>query len=171
LKILGAILILIATSGLGFFGGMQLSRRVRELESLRNDFVFLEMEINYNATPLPQIFKKLKSINAQDSNSLWDKLLVVLNDGEGISTEEAWRRALEIFCQKSSLTKDDILILKDFGLGLGSTSRQEQLKKFKLIQELLQIRQQDALTKKQKNQRMWRSMGLLGGLALIILLC
>ncbi len=168
--ILGAILILIATSSMGALGGMRLSSRVRELEKLRNDFVFLEMEINYNATPLPQILKRLKSMNTESLNSLWDKLLDVLNRGEGLLAEEAWQIALDNFRQRSSLNREDILILKDFGPGFGSTNRQEQLKKFKLIQELLRIRQQEALADKHKNQRMWRSMGLLGGLALIILL-
>lgn len=170
LKILGAILILITTSWMGSMGGKKLSSRVRELQKLRNDFTYLEIEVSYNATPLPQIFEKLAVLDFKPVNLLWQELLIHFNNGEGLLAEEAWQKALDIFSLHTNLNKGDLNILRDFGPGFGLTGRQEQLKKFQLIHELLRVQQYEAEANRQKNERMWRSMGLLGGLALIILL-
>lgn len=170
MKLLGALLIIFSTSWMGMLGGRRLADRPRQLEKLRSDLMLLEMEINYSITPLPQVLQKLASYSHWPINYLWQRTFDNLSNGEGLTAEEAWIRSLESFASKAALSNNDFTILKDFGSGLGLANRQEQVKKFKLLQEQLRAHQKEAEQIKQKSERIWRTMGVLGGIALVILL-
>lgn len=170
MKILGAILIMLACSGMGFLGGQKIAARPKQLQKLRRDLTLLEMDINYAATPLPEALAKLAGISQWPIRSLWQETCAHLGNGEGWTAEEAWYKALEKFSCQTALSENDLAVLRDFGAGLGTSNRQEQLKKFKLLQEQLSSLAFQAEEARQKHERMWRTMGVLTGIALVILL-
>lgn len=170
MKLLGAVLILLACSGLGIMAGERIAARPRQLQKLRNDLLLLEMDINYAATPLPEALSKLVQTSDRLVRQLWEGTLNYLVSGEGLTAEEAWHRSLTGFSSQSALQEKDLAVLRDFGAGLGTTNRREQLKKFKLVQEQLAVLAAQAEETRQKTERIYRTMGVLTGIALIILL-
>ena len=68
------------------------------------------------------------------------------------------------------MAKEDGEILKDFGKNLGSTDKENQLKNFKLIYLQLEKQQKDAENLKNKNAKMYKSLGALVGITIVILL-
>lgn len=170
MKLLGALLVLLACSGLGMAAAAAIAARPRQLQKLRSDLTWLEMDINYAATPLPEALAKLAQISEEPVRSLWQETLACLANGEGVTAEEAWQRSLRRFRRLSALQENDLAVLRDFGAGLGTTNRQEQLKKFKLLQEQLAALQTQAEEARQKTERLYRTLGVLTGIALIILL-
>ncbi|NLC77629.1 MAG: hypothetical protein GX750_08430 [Clostridia bacterium] len=170
MKLIGALLILSASTAMGILAGRRLAARPRQLQRLRNDLMYLETEINYGATPLPEALGKLVKYSQWPVTVLWQETLSSLANGEGLMAEEAWRHGIHSFAEKADLTKTDLAVLRDFGTGLGMTNRHEQLKKFKFIQEQLGSLHSQAEVLRARHERMWRTMGILGGIALIILL-
>lgn len=170
LKLFGALLILISSSWMGILGGKRLADRPQQLQKIKSDLMLLETDINYAATPLPQILEKMAYYSQWPVSCLWHETWQQLTNGEGLMAEQAWEKSLASFAPKTALIKKDLNILRDFGVGLGFSNRQEQIKKFKLLQEQLSLHQHEAENIRQKNERMWRTMGILGGIILIVLL-
>ncbi|NLL19739.1 MAG: stage III sporulation protein AB [Clostridia bacterium] len=170
MKFIGAVLILLATTAMGILTGHRLAIRPQQLQKLRNDLTLLEMDINYTATPLPEALEKVAGYSQAPVQILWLETRAGLCNGKGTMAEEAWQQGLEAFARKAALKEIDLAVLRDFGSGLGLANREEQLKKFKLLQEQLRSLQLQAEEIRTKNERMWRTMGVLGGIALIILL-
>lgn len=170
MKILGALLIILSCSCIGFLGGQKIAARLKQLQKLRRDLTLLEMDINYAATPLPEALARLASLSEWPISFLWQETCAHLGNGEGLTAEEAWYKALKKFSSLTALTENDLAVIRDFGAGLGTANRQEQMKKFKLLQGQLSSLENQAEEIKQKHERMWRTMGVLTGIALVILL-
>ncbi len=94
----------------------------------------------------------------------------ILSKKTGCSIEEAWDQAIRDNFLNTSLAKEDGEILKDFGKNLGSTDKENQLKNFKLIYLQLEKQQKDAENLKNKNAKMYKSLGALVGITIVILL-
>lgn len=169
-KFIGALMILMASTAIGILKGHHLAARPKQFQQLRSDLTLLEMEVNYAATPLPEALAKVAHYSEEPIRTLWVETRAGLSNGEGLLAEEAWQQGVEALANKGAFKEIDLSVLRDFGAGLGLANRQEQLKKFKLLQEQLRSLQLQAEEVRTKNERMWRTMGVLGGIALIILL-
>lgn len=82
--------------------------------------------------------------------------------------KEAWEHSIEI--AQTDLTSDDINVIKDFGKTLGQTDLQGQLSKTKLTLEFLDKQIQEAQIDESKNKKMYKTLGVLTGLGLVIIL-
>lgn len=69
-----------------------------------------------------------------------------------------------------ALNKDDIEIVKELGVSLGQTDMEGQVKNIKLVYNSLKSQLDNAKEEKNKNFRMYRNMGMLSGLVIIIIL-
>jgi|LSQX01.3.fsa_nt_gb stage III sporulation protein AB len=170
LKILGACLLVFSSSLFGYLIAKNLAARPEQLRRLRTSLVMLETEINYSSTPLPTALDKIASNLKSPINVLMRETSRRLRSGQGLTAEEAWADALVLFRKKSALNSQDLSILRDFGVGLGQSDKKEQLKKLRLIREQLYLQESQAEIEREKNQRMWQTMGILIGLALVVLL-
>ena len=93
-----------------------------------------------------------------------------ITERSGLTASEAWENALEDFSPNSNLNRGDIEILSAFGKYLGATDIQDQIKNIKLT--LTHLRQQEvaALEERQKNEKLWRYLGVLSGIMIFLLL-
>ena len=72
--------------------------------------------------------------------------------------------------KKTAFDKEDEKILLDFGQMLGVSDLEGQLKNIRFTLRQLEIQEKKAEEARRKNETMYRRLGVLGGLALIILL-
>ena len=93
-----------------------------------------------------------------------------LSSREGLTTDEVWEKALKDFYNSSYITEIDNEILMAFGKYLGSTDKKDQIKNIRLT--LTNLRQQEILSieEKQKNEKLWKYLGVLSGLMIFLLL-
>ena len=69
-----------------------------------------------------------------------------------------------------NLKDKDIEILKGLSVSLGQTDLENQIKNIRLVQQMLMTQLKDATEEKNRSYKMYRNMGVLTGLILIILL-
>ena len=69
-----------------------------------------------------------------------------------------------------NLNSDDIEILKELGISLGQTDLEGQLKNIRLVYNSLKSQLESAKEEKGKNFKLYRNMGVLCGLIIIIIL-
>ena len=59
LKLIGCVLIIFASSGMGYLKGMELKKHLVEVEKMRQMFLMLRSEIRHIKSPLPEAFRHI----------------------------------------------------------------------------------------------------------------
>ena len=84
------------------------------------------------------------------------------------SAGEAWEEVIEK--TETSLTDEDKSIIKNFGRMLGRTDLEGQISEIKLVQNFLNTQIEVAEREKQKNEKLYKTLGGVVGLAVVIIL-
>ncbi len=167
-KLILSIIIILSTGIIGYIMAHRYVQRLQELKSLFLSFQLLETEIMYSSNNLPRALEKVgKKSNSSIQNFFLDTY-EILKVRSGLSVEEAWLKAIESNISKTALNSEDKDMILDFGFNLGSTDRDNQIKNFQLVYLQLKKRQDNAEAMRFKNEKMCKSLGVLIGLALVI---
>lgn len=170
LKLLGGSLVIISSSMIGFIVAGYYKQRPEILRNLQGALSMLETEINYAHTPLPEALKNVGKRCEKEVSELFIKTMRHLTKNEGLTAGESWEKALNEFSKKTSLKENEIEILTSFGKYLGISDKDDQIKNIKLT--IANLKQQEALAieERQKNERLYKYLGVLVGLAIFLLL-
>jgi len=89
---------------------------------------------------------------------------------EGITAGEAWCRAADEFYNETALNNRDLQIIKRFGVSLGTSDREDQVKHISLTKSQLKQAALEAEKLSKKNAVVYKYLGFLGGLLLALIL-
>ena len=168
-KIMGALLMVGACSYTGYVFSQRFIDRYRQLTVLRMGLEILSSEISYMRTPLPTAFKKIALRLEEPAAGIFFTAGRKLETGEA-HPRQAWREALEETREKTALTPEDLRVLGQLGVVLeGDGDSTGQVRQLKLLEGEVERLVLEAEREKNKNVRVWRYLGLLGGLAFAIL--
>ena len=169
IKIVGAILILFATTWTGFEVAKQLTERPRQLRALKTALQSLEAEIMYGHTPLHEAARRLSQQLPSPINGFFNKFGNKLTESE-TTVRDAWEESLKEIWGKTALKKGEFEIMKQFGETLGRHDRVSQQKQIMLTLTHLEREENEARDRQNKYEKMVKNIGFLTGLLLIILL-
>ncbi|MCY7572491.1 stage III sporulation protein SpoIIIAB [Bacillus pumilus] len=169
LKLIGAILIVAATTWGGFEFAKRYSDRPKQIRQLRFALQSLEAEIMYGQTPLARAAEQIASQVGPPVNRLFEQFAEKLKLGT-FSARHAWNESLEGVWKKTVLKKGEYEALRHFGETLGQHDVTSQQKYIKLALGHLESEEKEAEIAQAKNEKMVRSLGFLSGLLLILLL-
>ncbi|WP_368503848.1 stage III sporulation protein SpoIIIAB [Alkalihalophilus sp. As8PL] len=169
MKLLGALLIIIVTTAVGFELARRLSERPRQLRQLKVAIQSLEAEILYGLTPLAQASKHLAKQTPKPICYLFEYFASKLNHTEQ-PAYVAWEESIKEMWSLTSLLQNEQEILKQFGQTLGQHDREQQQKQIKLTLAHLEREEGEARDRQHRYERMVKSLGFLTGLLIVILL-
>lgn len=170
LKVLGAMLIIFATTMYGFHQSLQLSRRPKQIRELIQALQRLETEIVYGYTPLSEALQSAGRPFSPEVAAFFQEVAKQLDSDQGKTAEECWSRALEATWGNTAMKSGEREVLERLGSSLGVSDRDDQQKHIKLSISHLQAEEQKANTAQQKYGGMWKSLGLLAGALIVIIL-
>lgn len=169
-KIIGSIIVVCATSFLGYFYSKDCGKRPNQLRDLQALFQMFENEISFLSNLLTDAFNRIyKTSNSEISVIFKDTALILENDGS-IGASEAWSNAINGNIKKTALNKEDEEILISFGKMLGNSDLEGQIKNIRLTECQLKLQEQKAEEYKKKNESMYKALGVLCGLAIVIIM-
>lgn len=168
-KLIGAVVLTGATSLIGFSLAADCSKRPRALRELQALMQMLENEMAYLSNLLSEAFIRIYRGTDSDTAILFREAADNLGEN-GTTAAEAWEKAIEGNYAKLSLNKEDKAILMTFGKMLGNSDLEGQLNNIRLITSQLKLQELKAEEIKSKNEKMYRSLGVLSGLAIAIVL-
>ncbi|PYG86810.1 stage III sporulation protein AB [Ruminiclostridium sufflavum DSM 19573] len=169
IKILGAVILIGATSFIGFFLASECSKRPRALRELQSLLQMLENEISYLSNILAEAFNRIYENTDFDTAVLFGEAARHLGS-DGCTADFAWETAVEENYGRLSLNGEDRNILLSFGKMLGNSDLEGQLNNIRMISSQLKVQEIKAEEIKKKNEKMYRSLGVLSGLAIAIIL-
>ena len=167
-KLLGCIIIILCSAKIGFEEAAKYSTRVKEIRELQTALAALKGEIGFCRTPMSQALtrmgQKLKSSVSQIFIKAGEDL-----KNKGKSAAEAWEAALLGVQKNLSLKNDEIYILSTFGKLLGVNDAGGQIENIELTSQKLAICEKQALEDERRFARLYRSLGIIGGVFISIL--
>jgi stage III sporulation protein AB len=170
LKLVGAGLIIFAA----YFMGCQVcslyQRRVRYLEEIIFALEMFQAEVKYGLTPLPQAFQKIGRKMKQPVGSLFGDFSANLLQGRGLSALECWKSALAKRGPELALTAEQMELLERLGSAWGQGDKDGQGRQISFMQEVLRHALDGARKERQKNDKLFRYLGLLGGVTVVLFL-
>lgn len=170
LKLAGSILVVTAGTALGFSLATSYLERPRQIRQLIGCFTALKTYIGYVAMPLPEAL--LRSVEGIDGpvRQFIELVAQGLRQSGWHSAKDAVAAALAESDANLALVRPEKELCLILGANLGISNREEQQKYLTMVVEELQRVEQDAIALRDKNVKMYRYLGLCGGLMVAIML-
>ena len=168
-KLVGAALIIISGTLLGWIFSFFYTNRVKELENLKTAFIFLKNEINLNHTRLSRSLMLAGGKVKKPISILFLKAAEKLNGDPGREFKEIWNNVLESLQNSTNLLEEDFEILLEWGSEVESTSLEGQLNIHQATINKLEINLENARDIADKKVKLSRYTGTLLSLLIIIL--
>ncbi|WP_096201207.1 stage III sporulation protein SpoIIIAB [Bacillus sp. FJAT-45350] len=169
MKLLGALIIIIGTTWVGFEFAKRLSDRPRQLRQLKVALQSLEAEIMYGMTPLAEASTNLAKQMPKPVAYFFERFSFHLHNKED-SVAKAWQESLDETWPLTALCPAELEVMKQFGATLGQHDRTHQQKQIKLTLSHLEREEGEARDRQNRYEKMLKSLGFLSGLLIVILM-
>ncbi len=169
MKIIGAILIIVATTWVGFEFARRLTERPRQLRQLKVALQSLESEIMYGLTPLAEASDHIAKQLPKPISYFFTYFSERLKQGES-SVHKAWEDSLKETWHLTALCNGELEVMSQFGATLGQHDREHQQKQIRLTLNHLEREEGDAIESQNRYEKMLKSLGFLTGLLIVILM-
>ena len=141
--------------------------RVKELIQIKLALNIIKSKIKFTQVPLKDIFEQIvKNTEELNIKEFWENTIKELN--KNLSIEEAWENAIKK--TEANLNKEDLNILLDMGKLLGKTDVDGQVSNLEIASTFIDTQIEKAEIEKQKNSKLYKTLGVVTGLAIIIIL-
>ena len=163
-------IVIIISSMVGIAIANRYAMRPAQLRALQSGINILQTEILYFSSPLPEALHKVSKAISDDISIIFNRASKGLMEKKRYTINEVWTRAVEDSMDTTALTEEDKVILINFGLGLGNSDKESQVRHFQLIMEQIKKQEVKAEEIRKKNEKLYKSLGVLGGMAITVLI-
>lgn len=167
LKVILIVCILEACTKIGFILSSKFNKRLKEYLIIEDILTYIESKIKYSQDNLIDIFKDLTN---QYKNSNFGALFDNINNdliSNNYTIYEAFYNNIEKYKNMFSCNLD---ILIQLSKNLGNSNVEDQIKNLSLLKERIKVVIKDAKNIKEKNERLYRNLGIICGLTIAIIL-
>lgn len=170
MKLFGALLIIIASTLIGFYRASQYAQRPKQIRLFIHSLHRLVTEIDYGGTPLPIALRKLAVQSREPVSGILQLAADRLQGEQAVSVQEAWHEAVQTKWGHTAMKAAEKEALLELGASLGVSDRQDQLKHLQLSISQLQHEEAASRDEQAQYEKLCRSLGLLSGALLVILI-
>ncbi len=164
LKIIILFFILIICTSIGMLKAKVYNNRVMELKKVKNSLEVLKSKIEFTYEPIQDIFQEISNIVYANQANIFQE--TVENIGK-FGVTESWTRAVE---KNADLNEEDKSTIKMFGKLLGKTDKSGQINEINVTSKLLDTQIEKAEQDKDKNYKLFKTLGTVVGIGLCIIL-
>jgi stage III sporulation protein AB len=166
---IGALLFIGTTTWVGFEWSRRLTSRPKHIRQLKNALQILEAEIVYSHLPLQDAFYNISTQIPEPMKTFFTSLCYRMKN-ERKSMNEIWETQVIQLMRTSSLGNNEVEILRQFGRTLGQHDVYQQQKHIQLALHHLDRELENARDDQFKYSKMAKSLGILCGLFIVLLL-
>lgn len=168
IRIVGMIITLAASSALGMYLASRAVFRKHDLLEIRKALSILKSEIEFAASPLPEAMANIAARTTGPISDIAGHFAARLKNNDGETAYDLWLYSIESHKKSSFLTEEDTEVLGGFGKTLGYLDKQMQADSIKFTMDYIDTQVTEIQEGSQKNQRMYKSLGVIGGILLLV---
>lgn len=169
MKWLGALLLITTTTWIGFEWSQKLNNRPKHIRQLKNALQILEAEILYSQLPLQEAFMTIAKQIPQPTKFFFQTLGTGM-DKKNPDLFSLWKKQVDLLMATSCLSGNEREILMQFGRTLGQHNFEQQQKHIQLTVSHLDRELEEARDNQLRYGKMAKSLGVLCGLFIVLLL-
>ena len=158
LKIVIYTFIFLSCSLIGILVSNKYRNRVNELKEFKNALNIFKTKIRYTYEPIPE----------NTSSNISNVFVVASEKMKVLAAGEAWNLALNM--EELNINDEDRLALSNLSKLLGKTDVTGQLNQIELTTDFLESQIKKAEQQRDKSEKMYRTLGMLIGMAIVIIL-
>ena len=153
------------STGIGILISKSYENRVIELKEFKNILNIMKTKIKFTYEPLAEIFKQISKDNQTNVEKIFGQ---IANQITYYPTKDVWENCIQD--ADISIKQEDKDILKRLGKLLGQTDVEGQISEIEVTQNFLDTQIEKAEEEKKKNQKMYKTLGIVTGLVFVIIL-
>lgn len=170
IKIIGAALIIIGSSGIGICVGQDMKNRLESLYLLRHMILLMQSEVKFHKATLQEACE-VTALHIEGHLQQFLKAIVEkVKLQEGKSFFSIWKEECEQKLENMNLTKKDLTMLSDMMIKAGFSDYEMQLTAMDLYMEQVNIQIEKLKEILEKKCTVYRCFGIMSGILLVILL-
>lgn len=163
-KLVGSILIILACTGFGIEKSNEIKTRMQQMEELKKIFTLMQSELKYQKIPFSDLFHKISRKTDGIFREWLFSVAETLDGRQKETMQEIWENSIKECLQETMLGKEEIDELINLGTSLG------YWESIGLYLEQLESRIQTAREEMRVQRKMFQSIGVMGGIFLVIIL-
>lgn len=170
IRVLGIVVVLLASCGLGFRMSYELIYRIEDLQQIKRVVTMLRGEIKYANAPLTEALFSIASRVPAPWKDLLKEMTESMESCDGDTFASIFQTTQKKYLDRTSLLPKDLKRLADFGANLGYLDKEMQLSSIDLYLEELEGQMKEAEEKVAKNSRLYRIMGMAVGVLILLII-
>ena len=159
------IIIFSLSTAIGLMLSKMYENRVIELKEFKNILNFIKTKIKFTYEPLAEIFKQIAESQATKTSIIFDKMVEQIKYKQA---KVAWENCIQE--ADISINQEDKDVLKKLGKLLGQTDVEGQISEIEVTENFLDMQIEKAEEERKKNQKLYKTLGIVTGLVLVIIL-
>ena len=125
----------------------------------------MKTKIKFTYEPLGEIFRQIAKDNDTEIEKIFGQMA---NQITYYQAKDVWENCIQD--ADISIKQEDKDVLKKLGKLLGQTDVEGQISEIEMTQNFLDIQIEQAEEEKKKNQKMYKTLGVVAGLVFVIIL-
>lgn len=170
MKIIGCILVIASSTGMGFFFSNEMKCRIDDLRELKKLIGLLRGDIRYANTPLPEAINSITRRQSGRFDAFFRNVSDKLHELSGHTFSEIWKAATEKELANTSLTKKDKSQLIQFGDNLGYLDKDMQMNTIDLYLSQLEDEITDLSKTVKEKAYLYNTFGIMAGVFIVIIM-
>ena len=169
-KIIGASLIIFASAFLGLMFSREAQGKLNTMYEIQRILIMLKGEITYNKAPVADAFINLSRHTKEPFATFFQKTGEELDNNFGKTLEMVWRECCDRELKELVIAKEDKLEFREFGACMGYLDVQMQVASLALYGEKMDMRIKEYGNNIKEKQRIFKIMGVMGGIFLVLIM-
>ncbi len=165
IRIIIFLFIFLTCSIIGILISKKYVYRVDELKDIKNALNIFETKIKYTYEPIPEVFESISGMFKESISQLFRNSVKYMKVK---SASEAWEYALKY--TNLNINEEDKEIVKGLGKLLGTTDIDGQISQIELTKSFISTQIEIAEKEKEKNEKLYRTLGMVFGIGIVIIL-
>lgn len=170
LKLLGAILVITSSAGIGLYLSSMTRGRLSDLKEFKKNIVILRGDIRYGSTPLPEAIETVGYRCNDNFKPFFEGINEDLRKQDGSSFCQMWDKATKEYMGQTYLNQKDKANISKLGDNLGYLDKEMQVKTIDLFLEQMELEITEATDTIKDKTRLYNMLGVLGGIFVTIVL-
>lgn len=153
------------STAIGILISKSYQNRVVELKEFKNILNIMKTKIKFTYEPLAEIFKQIAKENQTSIEKIFGQMANQLTYNQA---KDVWEDCIQN--ADISIKQEDKDILKKLGKLLGQTDVDGQISEIEVTESFLDMQIEKAEEEKKKNQKIYKTLGVVAGLVFVIIL-